>query len=78
MNTADLSLFVQIAQTASITTAAKQAGISTAAASSALKRLEQQLGVTLFIRSTRQLRITEAGEKYLFHCQQALASHQLV
>lgn len=77
MNTTDLSLFVQIAQTASITTAAKQAGITTAAASSALKRLEQQLGVQLFIRSTRQLRITEAGEKYLFHCQQALASLQL-
>ncbi|MGB0942821.1 MAG: LysR family transcriptional regulator [Marinomonas sp.] len=77
MNTSDLTLFVQIAQSGSITASAKQAGITTAAASSALKRLEQQLGVQLFIRSTRQLRITLAGEKYLFHCQQALASLEL-
>ncbi|WP_438464185.1 LysR family transcriptional regulator [Marinomonas sp. PE14-40] len=77
MNTSDLTLFVQIAQSGSITASAKQAGITTAAASSALKRLEQQLGVQLFIRSTRQLRITLAGEKFLFHCQQALASLEL-
>lgn len=77
MNTSDLTLFVQIAQSGSITASAKQAGITTAAASSALKRLEQQLGIQLFIRSTRQLRITLAGEKFLFHCQQALASLEL-
>ncbi len=77
MNTSDLTLFVQIAQSGSITASAKQTGITTAAASSALKRLEQELGVQLFIRSTRQLRITLAGEKFLFHCQQALASLEL-
>ena len=76
MNTSDLTLFVQIAQTGSITASAKQVGITTAAASSALKRLENQLGVALFIRTTRQLRITTAGEKFLFHCQQALNSLQ--
>ena len=77
MNTSDLTLFVHIAQSGSITASAKQAGITTAAASSALKRLEQQLGVPLFMRSTRQLRITLAGEKFLFHCQQALASLEM-
>jgi len=74
MNTSDLKLFVRIAQTGSITESAKQTGITTAAASSALKRLEKQLDVQLFIRTTRQLRITSSGEAFLFHCQQALDS----
>jgi len=72
MNTADLQLFIRISETGSITASANQQGITTAAASSALKRLEKQLGTQLFIRTTRQLRITHAGEQFLFHCRQAL------
>lgn len=74
MNTSDLNLFIRIAETGSITESAKQQGISTAAASSALKRLENQLDIQLFIRTTRQLRITSQGEQFLFHCRQALES----
>ncbi|MCO4756464.1 MAG: LysR family transcriptional regulator [Oceanospirillaceae bacterium] len=74
MNTSDLNLFIRIAETGSITESAKQQGISTAAASSALKRLEKQLDIQLFIRTTRQLRITSQGEQFLFHCRQALES----
>lgn len=74
MQTADLTLFVRIAETGSITESAKQLGITTAAASTGLKRLEAQLGVQLFIRTTRQLRITRQGEQFLFHCRQALES----
>lgn len=72
MNTSDLSLFIRIAETGSVTESAKQHGISTAAASSALKRLEKQLDIQLFIRTTRQLRLTAQGEQFLFHCRQAL------
>ena len=72
MNTADLSLFVRTADTGSITASARQLDISPAAASAALKRLEKQLGVELFIRSTRQLRITTEGERFLLYCRQAL------
>jgi len=74
MNTSDLDLFIRIAETGSITESAKQLGISTPAASSALKRLEKQLDIQLFIRTTRQLRITSQGEQFLFHCRQALES----
>lgn len=77
MQTSDLSLFIRIAETASITESAKQLGITTAAASTGLKRLEAQLGVQLFIRTTRQLRITTQGEQFLFHCRQALESLEL-
>lgn len=72
MNTNDLTLFVRTADSGSITRAAKQLNITTATASASLKRLEKQLGVALFIRSTRQLRITAEGERFLVYCREAL------
>ena len=72
MNVNDLTLFVRTADNQSISASARQMDISTAAASAALKRLEKQLGAELFIRSTRQLRITAAGERFLTHCRNAL------
>ncbi|GGK54430.1 LysR family transcriptional regulator [Amphritea balenae] len=74
MNTSDLNLFVRTADSGSITASAKQLGITPAAASAALKRLEKQLDVQLFIRSTRQLRITSEGERFLLYCRQSLFS----
>ncbi|QUM77382.1 LysR family transcriptional regulator [Moritella sp. 24] len=74
MNIQDLTLFVRTAQTCNITASALQLDMSPAAASAALKRLEKQLGVQLFIRSTRKLRITAEGERYLVHCTEALAA----
>ncbi len=72
MNTADLELFIRIADNQSITLAAQQLDITAAAASAALKRLEKQLNVQLFIRSTRQLRITAEGERFLLHSRQVI------
>ncbi len=74
MNTTDLELFVRTADTGSITASANQLGITPAAASAALKRLEKQLETQLFIRSTRQLRITAEGERFLVYCRQALSN----
>ena len=68
----DLSLFVRIADTGNISESAQQLDISTAAASAALKRLEDQLDTQLFVRSTRRLRITEEGERFLQYCRTAL------
>ncbi len=72
MNTHDLTLFVRIADSGSITNAAEQLDITSAAASAALKRLEKELAAQLFIRTTRQLRITTEGERFLSHCRQSL------
>jgi len=44
----------------------------TSTASAALKRVESALGAELFIRSTRQLRLSSAGERYIPQCEQAL------
>lgn len=85
MNLSDLNLFIRIAETGSITETAKQLNVTPPAVSTALRRLEKQLDVQLFIRTTRQLRITSQGEQFLFHCRQALdcleqgqiAAHQM-
>ncbi|WP_293268026.1 LysR family transcriptional regulator [Neptunomonas sp.] len=72
MKLSDLDLFIRTADSGNITAAARELDISPAAASAALKRLEQQLDTNLFIRTTRKLRLTEAGERYLPHCRRAL------
>ena len=66
------SLFVHTADSGPITRAAEQMHMTTAATCAALRRLEKQLDVQLFIRSTRQLRITAEGERFLVYCREAL------
>lgn len=68
----DLRLFVRIAEAGGISEAARRLGLSPAAASAAVKRLERQLDNRLFERSTRSLRLTQAGEDFLGCCIQAL------
>nr|WP_250885949.1 LysR family transcriptional regulator [Shewanella jiangmenensis] len=75
--TSDLELFVHVAEAGSISAAALELDVTPAAASAAIKRLEKQLGTPLFIRTTRSLRLSGAGERYLLHCREALAALEL-
>ena len=68
----DLRVVLKIAELRSITAAATHLDMSTPRASTALKRVEVALGVELFIRTTRQLRPSSAGERYIPYCEQAL------
>ena len=70
----DLKVVLKVAEFRSITAAATHLDMSTPRASTALKRVEVALGVELFIRTTRQLRPSSAGEKYIPYCEQALMS----
>lgn len=70
----DLVLFVSTADHGSLSAAARKLDVSPAVASAALKRLEQQLDVRLFARSTRSLRLTPEGEQFLVHARNALSS----
>lgn len=72
MNTSDLAIFINAAQMGNLSAAARLLELSPAVASAAIKRLEAELKAPLFIRSTRQLRLTSEGEAYLQHCEQAL------
>ncbi|WP_020410195.1 LysR family transcriptional regulator [Hahella ganghwensis] len=68
----DLTIFRKTAQLGSLSACARQLDLTPAAASAAVKRLEAEIGVALFIRSTRHLRLTQEGEIFLKHCQEAL------
>jgi DNA-binding transcriptional LysR family regulator len=70
-NFGDLRVLVQTARTGSLTGAAKALGITPAAASATLKRLEAQLGVRLFERSTRAMRLTPPGQTLLDYASRA-------
>jgi len=72
----DLQVVLKVAEFRSITAAAANLDMRTATASAAIKRVESQLGVDLFIRTTRQLRLSAAGERYIPQCQQALLTLQ--
>lgn len=68
----DLEVILKVAEHRSITAAAAQLDMRTATASAAVKRVESTLGVDLFVRTTRSLRLSNAGERYIPKCQQAL------
>ncbi len=68
----DLEVILKIAECRSITAAATQLDMRVATASAALKRAEKALGAELFIRTTRRLRLSSAGERYIPQCEQAL------
>ncbi|WP_416392082.1 LysR family transcriptional regulator [Alloalcanivorax xenomutans] len=71
-----IELFCLAAEQGSFTGAAHAAGISPAAVSRAMTRLEARLGVRLFVRTTRSLRLTDSGQTYLLHCREALGRLQ--
>jgi DNA-binding transcriptional LysR family regulator len=68
----DLNVFVRTADRSSLSAAARELEISPALASAAVKRLEGELNLRLFARTTRSLRLTEEGEHYLRHAREAL------
>jgi DNA-binding transcriptional LysR family regulator len=72
MDLRDMRLLVDAADLASLSAAGRRHGISPAAASARVLRIEGELGVKLFERTTRHIRPTEEGLVYLHHCRQAL------
>jgi DNA-binding transcriptional LysR family regulator len=61
----NLESFVRSAESASFSAAARRLALTPAAVSRNVAQLERNLGVRLFQRSTRGLRLTEAGERFL-------------
>ena len=60
----DMAMFVRIVEAGSITKAAEQLNIAKSAVSRRLKELEERLGSQLISRTTRQSKLTQAGEQY--------------
>src|SRR5262245_45312561 len=73
MDLAALKLFVRAAERGSISAAARDLDWLPATASAALLRAERDLGGKLFTRTTRSLKVTPSGERFLERAREALA-----
>jgi DNA-binding transcriptional LysR family regulator len=67
----DLRILLETARSGSLTGASRKLNLTPAAASAMLKRLEARLGASLFVRSTRAMRLTPEGEVFLTYAQRA-------
>lgn len=64
--------FVHAAEERSFRRAAERLGVTPAAISKAVQRLEARLGVRLLERTTRQVRLTDEGALYVARCREAM------
>jgi DNA-binding transcriptional LysR family regulator len=69
---ANLESFVRSAQARNFSAAARRLGLTPAAVSRNVAMLERNTGQRLFHRSTRQLTLTEAGERFLLEVESHL------
>jgi DNA-binding transcriptional LysR family regulator len=73
MELSDLRAFVRITDLMSVSAAARALGLPKSGVSRALARLERDLGAVLVDRSTRHLRLTDAGTLFRPHALRILA-----
>lgn len=69
-----MKVFVGVGEEESFAAASRRLDLSPAAVTRAIGALEEQLGVKLLTRTTRSVRLTEPGRRYLDDCRQILAS----
>ncbi|WP_241575440.1 LysR substrate-binding domain-containing protein [Rosenbergiella nectarea] len=75
-NLSGMEVFVHVAQTRSFIATGRAKGISSSAVSKSISRLEERLGVRLFQRSTRSVRLTQEGEVFLERCRRIFTEIQ--
>ena len=69
-----MNVFVAVGEEEGFAAAARRLDLSPAAVTRAIASLEEQLGVRLLLRTTRNVRLTEAGQRYLDDTRAILAS----
>lgn len=67
-----MSIFVAVADEAGFAPAARKLGLSPPSVTRAISELEVRLGSRLLHRTTRSVRLTETGERYLADCRRIL------
>jgi len=67
-----MSIFVTVAEEAGFAPAARRLALSPPSITRAVSQLEARLGARLLHRTTRSVRLTETGERYLADCRRIL------
>ncbi|WP_281848671.1 LysR family transcriptional regulator [Dyella sp. GSA-30] len=65
-------MFLTVAEYRGFRAAARHLGVTPSAVSQAIRSLEERVGAPLFSRTTRSVRLTEAGERLLAHARPAV------
>lgn len=73
----EVQVFITVVECGSFTKAAEQLSLANSAVSRTVKKLESKLGVNLLNRTTRQLSLTEEGERYFHRMQIILQDMEL-
>jgi DNA-binding transcriptional LysR family regulator len=69
----ELAVFVRAAESGSFSRAARELGLSQPSVSRIIGELESRLGVTLLLRTTRRITVTDAGALFLDRAREILA-----
>src|SRR5689334_25045762 len=69
----DMALFARLVEHGSFTRAAEAEGVPLATLSRRIAALERHVGLTLLHRTTRRMRLTDAGRDYLEYCRRIAA-----
>lgn len=69
-----MTVYVAVAEEEGFAAAARRLGMSPPAVTRAITALEDRLGVKLLQRTTRHVRVTEAGERYLDDARRVIAA----
>jgi DNA-binding transcriptional LysR family regulator len=69
-----ITAYVRAAERGGFTAAARDLNVSQPHITRAVRQLEERLGVRLFQRSTRAMRLTDAGQEYLEKCRTIIAA----
>ena len=72
-NLTGMAVFARVVEVSSFSAAARRLGLSKAAVSKHVARLERVLGVRLLNRTTRKLSLTEVGQAFYEHCARVVA-----
>lgn len=72
----EMQVFVAVAQEAGFSAAARRLGLSAASITRAVAALETRIGTSLLVRTTRNVYLSEAGQRFLEDCRHILADLQ--
>lgn len=72
-----IAVFVKVVEAGSFAEAARLLKLPKTTVSAKVAKLERRLGVSLIHRTTRKLRVTDAGQEFFHHCASAVREVEL-
>ena len=73
MNHSTLEIFIQVAETQSVTQAAKRLGRAQSNITTRIQQLEEELAVELFVRGNKKMVLSPAGVQFLSYARRILS-----